>query len=93
MASNYLREMDQDYQYALDGNSVIITTAESNYSLVWQKTYDTPEEAIKAYWHVKFGLASGKGLWDVLGVDSAELPAALRDWEAQRVERMQREAA
>jgi hypothetical protein len=87
MASNYLREVDQDYQQVLDGNSVLITTAESNYSLVWQKTYDTPEEAIKAYWNIKFGMATGKGLWAILGINSAELPSRVRDWEALRMAR------
>ena len=87
MCTNYLREVDQDYQQVLDGNSILITTAESNYSLVWQKTYDTPEEAIKAYWHIKFGMASGKCLWAVLGVNAAELPAPIRDWEAKRMAR------
>lgn len=85
--ANYVREVDQDYQYCLDDCAVKIVTAEANYSSVYHKRHDTPEEAIADYWHIKATLAHGKTIYEACGISPASVTTHVMEWETQRIER------
>lgn len=85
--ANYVREVDHDYQMVLDDKQVLIVTAEANYSLVYHKTHETAEEAIREYWHIKMGIAQGKTIFEACHIRSLDVSEHVRKWEAQRLAR------
>lgn len=83
----YVREVKMDYQYSLIGNTVLVVTAEANYSKVFEHEYPTPTDAISAYTRIKFAVEGGVSIYEACNIQTDQVSAYVQNWEAKRLAR------